>query len=183
MNTPIVKDSGQRQEFQTGSRRDTNAGKPCPDLISPFLRLRVGTHLALGALKYSRGNWAKGQPSSRYREALERHMMLADMGLTDEDHLSAAVFNLMGIIHNQEMKRLGWLPEALDDWPVDWRAQCNGGDPKQTGGGNANKEEVARFAAAAQEYVSALYALMAAKAAEGLAPEQPAYPTSNMETP
>jgi len=70
--------------------------------------------MALGAEKYTAWNWAKGQPSSRYRESLARHLMSHDMGDTEEDHLAAAVFNLMGMIHNQEVDK------GLVDWPLDW---------------------------------------------------------------
>lgn len=121
--------SGSKQEFATGSRRDASGGKPMPDLISPFFKMRVGHHLMAGAIWYGKHNWSKGQPNSRYRESLERHLTAADMGMTDEDHLSAAAFNIMGIIHNQEMKKLGVLPPALDDWPINWNDMINGRTP------------------------------------------------------
>ena len=124
-------DCGARQEFSTGSRRDTQSGKPRPDLISPLLKIAVGNHLMLGAIKYSEGNWSKGQPSSRYAESLERHLVEASLGLEDEDHLSAIVFNAMGLIHNREMKAMGMLPKELDDWPLDWIGTINGEYPQQ----------------------------------------------------
>ena len=111
----VIKDSGKREDFETGSRRDTNDGKSRPDLISPFLLDRLGRHMALGAKKYGEWNWAKGQPSSRYRESLARHLMAHDKGETDEDHLSAAAFNIMGMIHNQEATK------GMVDWPRDWK--------------------------------------------------------------
>lgn len=76
--------------------------------------------MMLGAKKYSAWNWAKGMPSSEYWASLNRHVQDAAEGKTDEDHLSAIAFNVMGIIHNQEMKKLGLLPPELDDWPVNW---------------------------------------------------------------
>ena len=115
MSEFTIKDSGQRQEFETGSKRDTNEGKSRPDLISPYFQERLGHHLAKGAKKYGENNWAKGQPLKRYMESLERHLMLAKMGKVDEDHLSAIAFNVMGIIDHEERINLGLLPEELDN--------------------------------------------------------------------
>ena len=39
-----VKDSGERQEFNTGSRRDTCVGKGRYDLISPVALRRLARH-------------------------------------------------------------------------------------------------------------------------------------------
>lgn len=114
-NEYVVKDSGARQEWATGSRRDTNDGKPRPDLISPYFQARLGHHLAKGAKKYGARNWEMGQPISRYLESLERHLVQAKMGLQDEDHLSAIAYNAMAIIDHQERIKLGLLPKELDD--------------------------------------------------------------------
>lgn len=103
MSTFVVKDSGAREAFGTGAVRDTAEDKPRPDLISPFVMERIGNHMRKGAQKYSAWNWAKGIPSSRFYESLMRHLMKYAQGLRDEDHLSAAVFNLMGLIHNEEL--------------------------------------------------------------------------------
>ena len=97
-----VHDSGKREEFSTGAVRDVANLKPRPDLISPFFLMRLGTHLRKGAAKYSEWNWAKGIPSSRCYASCMRHLMAYAMGETDEDHLAAAAFNIMAIIHNEE---------------------------------------------------------------------------------
>ena len=172
-----LEDRGSRRDFATGSRRDTSMGKPRPDLISPFLELRLGTHLMLGACKYGPANWAKGQPSSTYWESLKRHLMQANLGLEDEDHLSAAVFNLMGIMHNQEMKKLGLLPAVLDDWPVNWAQHMHGGDPRYNTPPQPDKEMIKKAATAAAVYLldlrgklSALWARVAAPPASDVTP-------------
>lgn len=100
-----VEDSGARQTYSTGAVRDTAENKPRPDLISPFFMERLGVHLRKGAAKYSEWNWAKGIPSSRCYESALRHLMQFAQGMTNEDHLSAAAFNIMVIIHNQEVQR------------------------------------------------------------------------------
>ena len=97
-----LKDSGKREQFSTGAVRDTATDKPRPDLISPFFLERLGEHLRKGAIKYQPWTWAKGIPSSRCYESAMRHLMRYAQGYTDEDHLAAAAFNIMAIIHNEE---------------------------------------------------------------------------------
>lgn len=109
-----VKDSGNRQEWNTGSKRDTNEGKPRYDLISVHALTRLAEHMAKGAKKYGERNWEQGQPTGRYYESALRHLY---MYLTDdsEDHLSAVLYNVMAIIHTQTEIEAGLLPEYLDD--------------------------------------------------------------------
>lgn len=47
-----IKDSGKRQTFATGAKRDTAENKSRPDLISPFAMWRLGEHLRKGDAKY-----------------------------------------------------------------------------------------------------------------------------------
>lgn len=103
----IIKDSGERQKYETGAVRDVTTGKPRPDLVSPFFMERLGEHLRKGAEKYNEWNWAKGIPSSRCYESAMRHLMQFAQGKVDEDHLAAAAFNIMVIIHNQEVRKNG----------------------------------------------------------------------------
>ena len=110
-----VKDSGKRQDFQTGSKRDTNDGKPRYDLISPIALYRLAMHVANGAKKYGDRNWEKGQPLNRYIESIERHLQKLKVGLMDEDHASAVMWNIMAFIHTQMMCEIGELPKELDD--------------------------------------------------------------------
>jgi hypothetical protein len=69
-----VKDSGERQEFETGARRDTQEGKPRFGLIPPYPLRRLAMHYTNGADKYGENNWTKGIPCSRTWESLERHV-------------------------------------------------------------------------------------------------------------
>ena len=112
MDSFIVKDSGNRERFATGAVRDTANDKPRPDLISPFFLMRLGEHLRKGANKYTEWNWAKGIPSSRCFASCMRHLMQYAMGKRDEDHLSAAAFNIMAIIHNEETEGKAALVES-----------------------------------------------------------------------
>ena len=98
-------DSGERVEFSTGSVRDTNKGKPRYDLISTLALRRIAYLMMRGAVKYGERNWEKGQPESRLYESALRHLMEYKLGEDDEDHLSAACFNIMAIIHFEEEKQ------------------------------------------------------------------------------
>lgn len=100
-------DSGRRESFDTGAVRDDAGDKPRPDLISPFFLERLGEHMRKGAIKYDEWNWAKGIPNSRCYASLMRHLTKFSQGLRDEDHLAAAAFNLMAIIHNEEVAKRG----------------------------------------------------------------------------
>ena len=112
-----VKDSGQRQSFDTGSVRDTNEGKPRYDLITPIGLYRLAMHYANGAKKYGDRNWEKGQPLSRYIESLERHIQKMKVGLLDEDHEAAIAWNILAFTHTKTMIEAGVLPEELNDLP------------------------------------------------------------------
>ncbi len=117
MKKYVTKDSGKRQEFQTGSKRDTREGKGRFDLISPHALWRLAGVYERGAQKYGDRNWEKGQPLSRYFDSAMRHLTEVLMGLEDEDHAAQAMWNITAYIHTEEMIRLGKLPKELDDMP------------------------------------------------------------------
>jgi hypothetical protein len=110
-----VNDSGKRQEFETGSRRDTREGKGRYDLISPIAMQRLAKHFENGAVKYGDRNWEKGQPISRYLDSAIRHIYKFLEGHRDEDHLAAAMWNIGGAIHTEEAIERGILPDSLND--------------------------------------------------------------------
>jgi hypothetical protein len=112
-----VKDSGKRQEFKTGSVRDTSEGKGRYDLISPISLSRLAKHFENGAVKYGDRNWEKGQPMCRYLDSAIRHIYKHLEGMRDEDHLAAAAWNVLGAIHTEEMIERGLLPKELDNRP------------------------------------------------------------------
>lgn len=101
--TYVVRDSGAREEFATGAKRDTEDGKPRYDLISTFAKRRLALHLARGAKKYGERNWEAGMPVRRYLSSAERHLNDYQQGDRTEDHLSAVLFNVMAIVHFEEL--------------------------------------------------------------------------------
>jgi hypothetical protein len=115
MNFNEVKDSGKRQEWETGSKRDTRDGKGRFDLIPPYPLERLARHYENGAKKYGDHNWLLGQPLSRYLDSAMRHMNKVKMGLTDEDHEIAVAWNMFGYIETKRLIDAGQLPKELDD--------------------------------------------------------------------
>ena len=110
-----LQDSGNRQQFSTGSRRDTNENKPRYDLISLPALERVAEICRKGAQKYGDHNWRLGQPTSRFYESAFRHLMQWAQGNTDEDHLAQAVWNLMSIAQVEYDVNNDLLPDTLLD--------------------------------------------------------------------
>lgn len=112
-----MKDTGDRQQFASGAVRDTTAGKPRPELVSPFATERVARLSADGAVKYAPRNWEAGMPFSRCVASLERHLLAFKMGKVDEDHLAAIAWNAQALLHYEAGIAHGFLPPDLDDMP------------------------------------------------------------------
>ena len=110
-----VKDSGKRQEFDTGSKRDLQDGKGYPTLIPTYPLRRLSRHYENGAKKYGKHNWTLEQPLSRYMDSLIRHIWAVQEGLDDEDHESAVIWNMISFMMTKKYIEEGQLPEELDD--------------------------------------------------------------------
>lgn len=100
-----VKDSGARQDFDTGARRDTQDDKPRYGLVSIPALTRLAWHYTNGAKKYGENNWTKGMPYSRFFESTFRHLAAWATGDESEDHLAAVAWNAFAIMHFQETGR------------------------------------------------------------------------------
>lgn len=103
--------------FESGAIRDTQEGKPnFYECMSPFAMWRYGLYMEKAAQKYGPDNWTKGIPIESYIKSLERHLLQLKMELKygyimeDTDHASAVMFNIMGLIHQQEMEKLSTEP-------------------------------------------------------------------------
>ena len=101
-------DSGDRTQFTTGAVRDMHHGKGRCDLLPPLALLRLARHFENGAVKYGDRNWEKGIPCSSFIDSTLRHIFKYMSGQTDEDHLIAAVWNLMCLAETEE-KRPGMM--------------------------------------------------------------------------
>lgn len=96
-NEFVVKDSGKRQNYASGMRRDTQEGKPNYNLIDKDFLYRLAMHLTRGAEKYGRENWRLANSREemlRFQDSAFRHFMQWMNGENDEDHMAAVAFNL-----------------------------------------------------------------------------------------
>jgi len=117
MDFKDVKDSGERQEFETGAVRDTQIGKGRYDLLPTRAIRRLAKHYENGARKYGDDNYLKGMPMRRFADSAIRHLFKALEGHTDEDHWIASIWNLMAIVEYQERIEEGILDNKLNDLP------------------------------------------------------------------
>lgn len=115
---PPLKDSGAREAFATGSRRDTRVGKGRFDLLPPRALRELAQHFEAGAVKYGDRNWELGQPLSRYLDSQMRHTVLVLQGEDDENHAAAAAWNIMAFLETRARIRAGLLPPELNDLPT-----------------------------------------------------------------
>ena len=100
----ITKDSGQRQDYASGMRRDTQEGKPDFALIVPLgvpydeqMLTRWAALMERGAVKYGIRNWEKANSEEelgRFKASAFRHFFQWICGETDEDHAAAVYFNI-----------------------------------------------------------------------------------------
>lgn len=104
----IIKDSGDRTEFETGAVRDMHEGKGRCDLLPACVLLRLARHYENGARKYGVRNW-QGIPCYSFADSAMRHLLKYLDGQTDEDHLIAAIWNLCGLAWTEEK-----MPEMMD---------------------------------------------------------------------
>lgn len=102
-----------QEHFDTGSVRDSRAGKGRFDLISPIALQRLAHVYEKGAIHYGDRNWEKGQPLGRYLDSALRHINDFRLGEREEDHLAQAAWNLFAYIHTETLINEGELPEEL----------------------------------------------------------------------
>lgn len=123
MSRYVIHDSGTREEFPSGMVRDRREGKGRYDLISPFALRRLAGVYERGARKYADRNWEKGAPFGRFLDSALRHIQQYMVGKADEDHLAQAAWNLLCIMHFEELGRTD-----LDDRPK-WEREVKTWEP------------------------------------------------------
>lgn len=100
-----TKDSGERVEYESGMRRDTDDGKPRYDLIPLMPLRRLADLYSRGAVKYGDRNWQLANSEeelNRFKASGLRHFMQALNGETDEDHWIATVWNIFAYLFIEE---------------------------------------------------------------------------------
>ncbi len=88
--------------FETGSKRDSDEGKPRVSDLKPYTRLRFGYHMLLGSLKYGGGNFELGQPDDSTLASMHRHLAMYELGDRSECHLSALLFGIQLLMQNEQ---------------------------------------------------------------------------------
>ena|SRR5258708_347621 len=102
------------RKFTTGAIRDTEEGKEhFVECLSFLAMKRYGKYMLTCEGKYPPDNWRKGIPIKAYEQSLFRHLhkYFANKyeGSSFEpeiDHLGAMMFNLQGIMHEEEKQKL-----------------------------------------------------------------------------
>jgi hypothetical protein len=99
-----------KTKFATGALRDSQEGKEdYIETISWTAMKRYAQYMTGKKKKYGQGNFKKGIPIQSYEQSLVRHLQKYlsnkhEQGQCEpqEDHLSAMLFNIFGIIHELE---------------------------------------------------------------------------------
>lgn len=100
------------RKFNSGAVRDSEDDKvDFTETISWTAFNRYARYMTSKKKKYGQGNFKKGIPIDSYERSLLRHIdkymrnkYEGGSDEPDEDHLSACVFNLFGLMHEEERK-------------------------------------------------------------------------------
>jgi hypothetical protein len=124
MEEKKLKDSGERRVFETGAQRDRAMGKGLCKFLPPNALMALARHFEYGAIKYSdiecgplEQNWRKGMKTSDYIDSGLRHSLKLLDGWEDENHIMAAIWNLICLYETRVMIDRGELSKDLDDLP------------------------------------------------------------------
>ena len=96
-------------KFDTGALREDKTGKGRCDLLPMCALLRLSKHYEAGTAEHGERNWEKGLPMHSFLDSAIRHIFKYMDGQTDEDHLCAAAWNILGAMWTEEKK-----PEMMD---------------------------------------------------------------------
>tara|TARA_E500000318_G_C3564810_1_gene215186 strand:+ start:1210 stop:1548 length:339 start_codon:yes stop_codon:yes gene_type:complete len=99
-----LKQTGTPRQFDTGAQRDNADGKLRMSLVPHKALNKVMERYLQGAETYGENNWKKGMKHSVLYDSAMRHLMQDFQGDNSEDHLGAALWNIMGMIYNRENK-------------------------------------------------------------------------------
>lgn len=104
--------------FETGAQRHAANGKGRCDLLPVSALLAVSKHYEKGAERFGANNWMKGMPQNVLVDSGLRHLLQYNRGDTDEDHLVAAAWNILGALDQRERFAAGTLDTKLNNVPI-----------------------------------------------------------------
>ena len=93
-NSYLIKDSGDRRSFGTGAVRDVIPNKGRFDLLPWDVIRALAIHYQRGCEKYGPRNWEKGINVSSFLDSGIHHAAQVVVGMNDENHLIAGIWNL-----------------------------------------------------------------------------------------
>lgn len=113
--------------------RSPQKGRGRFDLLPPNALLAMAWQLENGAISNGERNWEQGMPLSASLNSALRHLTKALAGMTDEDHLTAALTNLAMAVETRARVKLKMLPpELLEGLPRGSYCPESIGDGDQT---------------------------------------------------
>lgn len=95
--------------FESGAVREDKSGKGRMDLLPMCALIRLSKHYEAGTAAHGERNWEKGIPMHSFLDSALRHLAKYMDGQTDEDHLCAAAWNILGAMWTEEKR-----PEMQD---------------------------------------------------------------------
>lgn len=101
-------------QFKSGAYRDSQDGKEdYIETISWSALKRYAQFMTGKKKRYGEGNFKKGIIDSSYEQSLVRHLQKYLSNKyengnveADDDHLSAMIFNIFGLMHNEEQRKI-----------------------------------------------------------------------------
>lgn len=99
-------------KFKSGAIRDSGVGKEdYIETVSWTALKKFAQYMTSKKSKYGSGNFKKGIPVESYEKSLVRHVQKYIANKyeggneePEEDHISAVIFNAMGILHENSKK-------------------------------------------------------------------------------
>ena len=91
-------------EYETGAVREEKDGKGRMDLLPMCALIRLSKHYEKGSVDHGERNWEKGLPMHSFIDSALRHIAKYMDGQTDEDHLCAAAWNILGAMWTEEKR-------------------------------------------------------------------------------
>jgi hypothetical protein len=87
--------SNNTRTFENGAHRNNDAGKPKMSLIPHEAFQRVMDRFRAGADVFGPNNWQNGMPLTELYDSANRHLQGWFSGDKSEDHMAAAVWNIL----------------------------------------------------------------------------------------
>lgn len=92
------------EKFESGAIREDKTGKGRCDLLPMCALIRLSKHYENGSADHGERNWEKGLPMHSFLDSAIRHLFKYMDGQTDEDHLCAAAWNILGAMWTEEKR-------------------------------------------------------------------------------